>query len=304
MEDPMKKLLSKVPLHRMSVVLLTLTVCASVFAQTVIFQGRVVGVTHGDTVTVLTPSNTEFQVRCRGIDAPKGEENLAYDSKQRLTDLLLDAPVKVTHGERNDDGILVGTILLNDRDICLEQVTAGMAWPDGNAEQSRSKRQQYDRAESVARSNRVGLWSVATSETGSQSAITVTNGTASPGPDASPGTSVARSSDTTVNVRGYFRKDGTYVAPHKRSAPDGNFDNNWSTQGNINPYTGQVGTKKRSRWITALKWVGIGATLGALMYLDARYPTPTARCNDGTYSYSRNRPGTCSYHRGVAYWLY
>lgn len=46
-----------------------------------------------------------------------------------------------------------------------------------------------------------------------------------------------------VHVRGYTRKDGTYVAPHMRSAPDGNFWNNWSTVGNVNPYTGAVGTK-------------------------------------------------------------
>lgn len=45
-----------------------------------------------------------------------------------------------------------------------------------------------------------------------------------------------------VRVRGYTRKDGTYVAPHYRSKPDGNFSNNWSTKGNINPYTGKEGT--------------------------------------------------------------
>lgn len=45
----------------------------------------------------------------------------------------------------------------------------------------------------------------------------------------------------TVTVRGHFRKDGTYVAPHQRTAPDGRFQNNWSTVGNYNPYTGEVG---------------------------------------------------------------
>ena len=43
-------------------------------------------------------------------------------------------------------------------------------------------------------------------------------------------------------VRGYTRRDGTYVQPHYRSAPDGNVYNNWSTRGNVNPYTGQPGT--------------------------------------------------------------
>ncbi|HTK30699.1 MAG TPA: hypothetical protein VL332_01955 [Candidatus Saccharimonadaceae bacterium] len=46
-----------------------------------------------------------------------------------------------------------------------------------------------------------------------------------------------------VYVHGYMRKDGTYVQPHMRSVPDGNFNNNWSTQGNVNPYTGQPGSK-------------------------------------------------------------
>jgi len=42
-------------------------------------------------------------------------------------------------------------------------------------------------------------------------------------------------------VKGYYRKDGTYVQPHYRSDPDGNQYNNWSTKGNTNPYTGQPG---------------------------------------------------------------
>lgn len=45
-----------------------------------------------------------------------------------------------------------------------------------------------------------------------------------------------------VSVRGYFRSNGTYVAPHMRSSPDGNPYNNWSFPGNTNPYTGKVAT--------------------------------------------------------------
>ncbi|MFE7796059.1 DUF3761 domain-containing protein [Nocardia sp. NPDC057440] len=32
-------------------------------------------------------------------------------------------------------------------------------------------------------------------------------------------------------------------------------------------------------------------------------PGATARCKDGTYSFSKNRSGTCSGHSGVATWL-
>src|SRR5215831_3070347 len=37
-------------------------------------------------------------------------------------------------------------------------------------------------------------------------------------------------------VRGHVRKDGTYVAPHRRSTADKSFNNNWSTNPNTNPY--------------------------------------------------------------------
>ena len=46
-----------------------------------------------------------------------------------------------------------------------------------------------------------------------------------------------------TSVGGYFRQDGTYVQPHHRSAPESTPLNNWSTQPNVNPYTGQPGTR-------------------------------------------------------------
>ena len=46
-----------------------------------------------------------------------------------------------------------------------------------------------------------------------------------------------------VQVRGYYRSNGTYVRPHYRSTQDSNFYNNWSTKPNINSYTGRMGTR-------------------------------------------------------------
>ncbi|MGE0268601.1 MAG: hypothetical protein AB7S78_09135 [Candidatus Omnitrophota bacterium] len=45
-----------------------------------------------------------------------------------------------------------------------------------------------------------------------------------------------------VKVKGYYRKDGTYVQPHYRSSPNKTVRDNYSYKGNINPYTGKVGT--------------------------------------------------------------
>jgi len=45
-------------------------------------------------------------------------------------------------------------------------------------------------------------------------------------------------------VRGYTKSNGTYVQPHYRSAPDSSRSDNYSSQGNVNPYTGQHGTER------------------------------------------------------------
>jgi hypothetical protein len=47
-----------------------------------------------------------------------------------------------------------------------------------------------------------------------------------------------------VTVKPYTRKDGTHVEGHHRSAPDRSKSNNWSSKGNVNPFTGKPGTNK------------------------------------------------------------
>ena len=47
-----------------------------------------------------------------------------------------------------------------------------------------------------------------------------------------------------VSVDGYTRRDGTYVQPYHRSAPDNHYNNNWSTSPNVNPYNGRQGTNQ------------------------------------------------------------
>lgn len=87
-------------------------------------------------------------------------------------------------------------------------------------------------------------------------------------------------------VHGYVRKDGTYVAPYHRSTPNNTTSDNYSTYGNVNPYTGEAGTRQPAPAYSAPQQSG-----------------PTARCNDGTVSYSQNHSGTCSYHGGVNQWF-
>src|SRR5689334_569641 len=66
---------------------------------------------------------------------------------------------------------------------------------------------------------------------------------------------------------------------------------------------------QRANWAGRTAAVLIAATAVAAAVAPARGqraaapPGATARCRDGTYSFSHHHAGTCSHHGGVAAWL-
>jgi len=46
------------------------------------------------------------------------------------------------------------------------------------------------------------------------------------------------------SVKGYFKSNGTYVAPHYRTKANSQTYDNWSSKGNTNPFTGKKGYKR------------------------------------------------------------
>lgn len=47
-----------------------------------------------------------------------------------------------------------------------------------------------------------------------------------------------------IYIKGYTKKNGTIIKGYYRSLPDKDKSNNWSTKGNINPFTGKKGHGK------------------------------------------------------------
>ena len=60
--------------------------------------------------------------------------------------------------------------------------------------------------------------------------------------------------DTWVN--GYYRNDGTYVSGHFRQEPNSTNQDNYSTQGNVNPYNGIAGQRAQDYSSEALNYGG------------------------------------------------
>jgi len=46
-----------------------------------------------------------------------------------------------------------------------------------------------------------------------------------------------------VRISGYTNSYGTYVEPHYRTSPNSTVIDNYSYSGNVNPFTGSIGTK-------------------------------------------------------------
>lgn len=49
---------------------------------------------------------------------------------------------------------------------------------------------------------------------------------------------------SSVRVRNYIRRNGTFVRSHWRTSPNHTRFDNWSTRGNVNLFTGKKGYRK------------------------------------------------------------
>lgn len=124
------------------------------------FTGRVVGITDGDTVTVLDDAHRLHKIRLAGIDAPETGQAWGRRSKEALSDQVFRQRVTVHWHKVDRYQRRVGLLMRDDHDVNRSMVHAGWAWhyTAYAAEQSPDDRAAYAAAESEARERRRGLW--------------------------------------------------------------------------------------------------------------------------------------------------
>jgi endonuclease YncB( thermonuclease family) len=125
--------------------------CAQVYAST--YEGKVVGVSDGDTLTVLI-SGRQTKVRLAEIDAPEKRQSFGERSKQSLSDLVYGKRVEVKHEDRDHYGRIVGRVYTEGLDVNAEQIKRGMAWIYRKYNRDRS----LLTLEQEARGAKRGLW--------------------------------------------------------------------------------------------------------------------------------------------------
>ncbi len=128
------------------------------FADTL--TGKVVKITDGDTLYVLDANYQQHKIRLAGIDAPERKQAYGLASRKHLASIVAAQQVTIEYQKRDRYGRIVGKVLVDDVDACLEQVKAGFAWhyKKYEHEQSREDQRLYADAENKARDERLGLW--------------------------------------------------------------------------------------------------------------------------------------------------
>ena len=108
---------------RILLFLLSITV-----AQAASITGKVVGVTDGDTITVLIAANESVKVRLHGIDAPESKQAFGSRAKQELSGLVFGKVVRVEVQADDRYERTVGRVFVGKLDVNIEKVRRGFAW--------------------------------------------------------------------------------------------------------------------------------------------------------------------------------
>ena len=148
----------KTTLNRLLIPAVLLLLTTAAHADTL--TGRVVGISDGDTLTVLDATNTQHKIRLSGVDSPERGQPFGQVCKESLSDLAYGRTVAVESNKQDKYGRVIGKVLVDGEDANLEQVRRGCAWhyKKYQNEQVLDDRLAYHAAEESARAGGVGLW--------------------------------------------------------------------------------------------------------------------------------------------------
>ena len=136
-------------------------ICSALIANAEVLNGTVVGISDGDTITVLDKLRKQHKVRLMGIDAPEKSQAFSNDTKQTLSNYIYKKEVSVEFKKYDKYKRIVGKVTLDGQDICLQMILDGMAWhyTEYEKEQPKTDRDLYREAEANARNVNIGIWS-------------------------------------------------------------------------------------------------------------------------------------------------
>lgn len=122
--------------------------------------GQVVGITDGDTLTLLTPDRRQAKVRLAEIDTPERGQPYGSRARETLAELAFSRKVRVVVEDTDRYGRSVGQVYVAGRNVNAEMVRRGAAWVYDRYNHSPALPQ----LEAEARAARRGLWALPETE--------------------------------------------------------------------------------------------------------------------------------------------
>jgi micrococcal nuclease len=93
-----------------------------------LFLPTVIGISDGDTLTVLNENKQQVKIRLAEIDAPEARQPFGTRSKQSLSELCFGKQAQIKPQVKDRYGRTVARVTCEGVDANAEQVKRGMAW--------------------------------------------------------------------------------------------------------------------------------------------------------------------------------
>lgn len=134
-------------------IMAAMVLAALAFGASADWDGQVVGVSDGDTLTALHDGKAE-RVRLDEIDAPESSQAYGQASKKSLSDLCFGKFAAIKEQGTDKYGRTLGRVFCDGMEVNTEQVRRGLAW--FYTQYSHDPMLQAE--EVTARAAKIGLW--------------------------------------------------------------------------------------------------------------------------------------------------
>lgn len=120
-----------------------------------IFTGWGYKALDGDSVTVAINTEKIISIELDGIDCPELEQDFGKEAQDFTKNFIYKKKVKVEIKGYDAEDRVIGRILVEDKDLSLALVEAGLAWYD----KKKSSDKSLAKAQKSAKKAKKGLWS-------------------------------------------------------------------------------------------------------------------------------------------------
>lgn len=139
-------------MKRISFILAVSIISINISAQ---FKAKVIGISDGDTITVLSESNTQIKIRLAEVDCPESKQPFGNNAKQYTSSQVFGKQIIFYQTDEDRYGRTIAKVYYDSGKYLSEEIIkAGMGWWYFKY----SNNKKLGEIQNQAKSKRLGLW--------------------------------------------------------------------------------------------------------------------------------------------------